>query len=209
MNDQTSTWVGVVAIGMLVLVSLAAAFWASNRRPAEQSAVQLPPVKEVKIEPGFVGNQKFGFWTLQCENIEPAADDRPGKRVCLTNANTLIAGPNNKPVMAAGFNIVMMNTQPVPGALFKLPPSASASTSVQFSIDKNTFFTAPLTCSEKQCLAQGALPAEAVDQLRKGHTLTLTYEIKDRADRNRKIRVDQLLHGFRQSYDAMAAAMKS
>jgi invasion protein IalB len=204
---ESSTWVGVAAIGMLVLVSVAAAFWASRRQPSEGSAVRLPPIKNVKIDPGFIGNQAFGFWTLHCENR--AAQGEEGKRVCLTNAKTLIAGPGNKPVMAAGFSIVMMNTQPVPGALFILPPAANPAEGASFAIDRNTVFRAPINCLPKQCLVQGALPPEAIEQLRSGHTLTLVYSVKDGAQKDRKVRVDQLLHGFRQSYDAMARAMAS
>ncbi len=201
----SSTWVGVAAVGMLVLVSVAAFFWGGRRQPSEASAVRLPPIKAVKIEPGFVGNQAFGFWTLHCENrVEEGGDS---KRVCLTNAKTLVAGPGNKPLVAAGFSVVMMNTQPVPGALFMLPPTANPEEGASFAIDKNTVFRAPLNCTPKQCLVQGALPAEAVEQLRAGHTLTLVYSIKDATEQNRKVRVDQLLHGFRQSYDAMARAM--
>jgi hypothetical protein len=37
--------------------------------------------------------------------------------------------------------------------------------------------------------------------------LSLVYTIKDNRQQDRKIRVDQLLHGFRQSFDAMARAI--
>jgi invasion protein IalB len=91
--------------------------------------------------------------------------------------------------------------------LFVLPLGARASESVSFAVDKNTAFKAPVKCNAKQCLVQGALPAEAVEQMRTGKTLSLVYTVKDRQQQDRKVRVDQLLHGFRQSFDAMSRAI--
>jgi hypothetical protein len=45
--------------------------------------------------------------------------------------------------------------------------------------------------------------------MRAGHTLSLIYTVKDRQQQDKKVRVDQLLHGFRQSYDAMAKAIST
>jgi invasion protein IalB len=202
---EMSTLVGLAAFLAVVFVSYAAFKW-SREHPPEQAAIRLPPIRNVQIDPGFVGKQAFGLWTLSCHNLQ-RPDSPAAKRLCLTNAKMTVRGPNNTAVLAAGFNVVMMNTQPAPGILFVLPLGAKASDSVSFAIDKNTAFRAPIKCNAKQCLVQGALPAEAIEQLRAGHTLSVVYTVKDREQHDRKVRVDQLLHGFRQSYDAMARAI--
>ena len=203
---EMSTLVGITAILAVILVSYAAFKWSREHPPAQQGALRLPPIQNVQIEPGFVGKQAFGLWTMSCHNLQ-RPDNPAAKRLCLTNAKMTVRGPNNTSVLAAGFNIVMMNTQPAPGVLFVLPLGAKASNSVSFAIDKNTAFRAPVRCNAKQCLVQGALPAEAIEQLRTGTTLSLVYTVKDREQKDRKVRIDQLLHGFKQSYDAMARAI--
>lgn len=201
----STNWIPYAVAAALVLITLAAVFWSGT--PAQGPvARQLPPVQDVNIEPGFVGKQAFGVWLLVCENVDAAAASA-AKRVCRTNSRVLVRGPNNAQLLAAGLNIVMADNQKAPGLVFLLPPAARAAASISFAIDKNTMFQVPLRCDEKQCLAQGALPDDAVEQLRSGKTLSILYTVKDKAQKDRKVRVDQLLHGFRQSYDAMTRAM--
>jgi len=205
---ESTNWVGYAAAVVLILISAAAVIFAS--RPSRGPA--LPPIKDVRIVPGFVGQQAFGLWNLACENPKPpagaAAVPAAPKRLCRANARMMVRAPNsNTPLLAAGFNIVMADTQASPGMLFRLPPAARAASSIDFFIDKNTMFRAPLRCSPKECFAQGAVPPDAVEQMRTGHTLSLVYTIKDGQQKDRKVRVDQLLHGFRQTYDAMRKAM--
>ena len=195
----STNWVGFAAALVLILLSLAAVFFSGHLS-------RLPPIVEAKIDPGFVGQHKFGLWTLICENVV-APDATAPTRLCRSNARMMVRGPNNTALLAAGFNIVMMKSQPAPGVLFRLPPAAAAADSVSFAIDKNSLFKAPLKCSQAECVAQGALPKEAIDQMRTGQMLSLIYTIKDREQKPRQVRVDQLLHGFRQSYDAMARAI--
>ena len=206
---DSTNWIGYTAVGVLVLISLAAVFMAS--RPAPPGARTLPPIQQVQISPGFVGTQPFGLWTLMCENLpaQAAVAQPAARRVCRTNARVVVRGPNNAPLLAAGLNIVMMDTQKSPGLLFRLPPAAQAADNINFAIDTNPMFKAPLHCSAKECLAQGVLPADAIEQMRQGRTLSVLYTIKDRQQKDRKVRVDQLLHGFRQSYDAMTRAMSA
>lgn len=212
---DSTNWVGYAAAAVLVVISFAAIFWASQPAPKQQ-AVKLPPIAEVDIKPGFVGQQPFGLWTLVCQNVKPPAEGAtppagttPPKRVCRTNARMTVRGPNNAVLLAAGFNVLMLDTQKAPAILFRLPPSARAAESADFAVDKNTTFKAPLRCTQKECLLQGALPAEAIEQMRTGHTLSVIYTVKDRQQHDKKVRVDQLLHGFRQSYDAMTRAISA
>lgn len=198
-----SNWVGFAAAIVLILTSLAAVFFAGS--PAKgPGRVALPAIQQANIEPGFVGQHRFGLWTLICENV--AANPSP-VRLCRANARMTVRGPNNAALLAAGFNIVMMQSQPRPGLMFRLPPAAASADNVNFAIDANTMFTVPLKCSKTECLAQGAVPQDAIDQMRTGRTLSLIYTVKDREQKDRKVRVDQLLHGFRESYDAMLRAM--
>jgi invasion protein IalB len=152
----------------------------------------------------FVGQHRFGLWTLICEDV--AAASAPA-HLCRSNALMTVRGPNNAALLAAAFNIVMMKSQPRPGMMFRLPPAASAADNINFAIDGNAMFKAPLKCSPTECLAQGAIPEDAIAQMREGRTLSLIYTVKDRAQQERKVRIDQLLHGFRESYDAMVRAV--
>jgi invasion protein IalB len=199
-----SHWVGLTAAVVLILTSLAAVFYSGRPAGGGPGRVALPAIQQANIEPGFVGQHRFGLWTLICEDA--AATPAP-VRLCRANARMTVRGPNNAALLAAAFNIVMMKSEPRPGMLFRLPPAASAADSVNFAVDANTMFQAPLKCSKTECLAQGALPEHAIEQMRNGRTLSLIYTVEDRAQKERKVRVDQLLHGFRESYDAMTRAM--
>lgn len=199
-------WFGVAAALMFIGVSVGAAVLVNQK---SQPSIRLPIIKTVNLPAGFVGKQPFGLWTLVCQNLTPKADaaEPAAKRLCRTNARMLVRGPNNALVLAAGFNVVRMDTQPKPGIVFVLPLGARAAQNVNFVIDNNTAFKAPVRCTQKECLVQGALPDDALEQMRNGTTLSLVYTVKDRQQKERKVRVDQLLHGFRQSYDAMVQAI--
>jgi invasion protein IalB len=202
-------WAAYAAGALLILLSLAAAIM--SRQPA---GPRLPPIADVQIKPGFLGNQRFGLWTLSCENPKQqppaagAAAPTLPKRLCRVHAQMMLRVAQAKaPLLAGGFNIVTTDLQAGPGMVFRLPPSAGAADSINFFIDKNTMFKVPLQCSQKECLARGALPAPALEQLRAGRTLSVVYTIKDRSQQARKVRIDQLLHGFPEGYDAMMHAM--
>lgn len=197
---------------VLLAVTLTAVFWSGDRSSGEVAQQDLPPVQTADIPPGFVGEQPFGAWKLVCQNVQaPAtavAASAP-KRLCRANARTVVKGPNNQKLLAAGFNVLMIDTVNHPAIMFRLPLGARAATSIGFAIDKNTVFTAPLKCSKKECVAQGALPAEALEQMRAGQKLMVVYTIRDKQQKERKVRVDQMLYGFPQAFDAMQTAMAS
>jgi invasion protein IalB len=212
---ESTNWIGFAAAGLLVLISVAAIYWAAAPGTPAKRELKLPPIANADIKPGFTGKQAFGLWTLVCQDMKPqatpaAAGTEPApKRMCRTNAQMTVRGPNNAVLLAAGFNVVVMDTKDTPAILFRLPPAAAAGKNANFVIDKNTTFQAPLRCSQKECLVQGALPAEALDQMKAGHTLSLIYTVKDKKQQEKKVRVDQLLHGFRQSFDAMTRAISA
>lgn len=198
------------AVGALILISLAAVFFASTPATGPGGRA-LPPVQQANIARGFIGKQPFGAWLLVCEDLtkNPAAAQSGAKRVCRTNSRVIVRGPNNAALLAAGLNVVMTDNHKGPGLLLRLPPAAGAADSIHFAVDKHAMFKIPLRCTKTECLAQGALPADAVTQMRDGKTLSILYTVKDAQKKDRKVRVDQMLHGFRQSYDAMTTAMSA
>jgi len=192
-------------------LALIVVFWSGGRSADQVAQENLPPVQTADIPPGFVGEQPFGAWKLVCQKVQAptATASNSPKRLCRTNARTVVNGPNNQKFLAAGFNVLMIDTVSHPAIMFRLPLGARAATSIGFAIDKNTIFTAPLKCSKTECVAQGALPADALEQMRAGQKLMVIYTIKDKEKKERKVRVDQMLYGFPQAFDAMQTAMAS
>jgi len=206
MLNSTNRIVAIAVIVVLVAISAAAIYFGAAKFSSGRS--NLPPVEAADIAPGFVGQHRFGLWTLICESVRPKAAEAPPVHICRANARvTVRAGGGTQQLLAAGLNVVMMKTQPGPAMLFRLPPTASAADSIDFAIDDNTTFKAPLRCTQNECIAQGALPADAVEQLRAGKKLSIVYTIKDQKNQDLKVRVDQDLHGFREAFDAMARAV--
>ena len=210
---NSTNWVGYMSAVALIAVSFAAVFLAPKHQGVRQTAeTQLPPIIPAKIESGFLGTHTFGFWTLICENVQPsAAAGAPQvqpKRICRANAQKRVRS-NNQVMLAAGFNVLYAGPQKTPAVLFRLPPSAGAGDHVDFAIDNNTMFQAPMgRCTPSECIVQGMLPAQALAQLKTGRTLSLIYTVNIN-QQNRAVRVDQLLHGFRESFDALTKAAGS
>ena len=206
-------WRIYAAIGATLFVVLTVIVFFVSGGSKQSAFAKLPPVQTADIPAGFVGEQSFGAWKLVCQNLDAAtqANAQAPKRLCRANARMMakMKGENQKPFLAAGFNILMVDNQPNPAIMFRLPLGARAASTIGFAIDENTFFSAPLRCSDKECTAQGALPTEALAQMRDGQTLKLIYTIKDAAKKDRKVRVDQILYGFPQAYEAMTSAMAS
>lgn len=203
--DATKLLMLVGGVAIIALVSLGAMFYGARQGPR---APVLPAIKPANIAPGFTGNHTFGLWTLICENApQPGAAGAAPVRVCRVNARMMV-NAGNQVLLAAGFNVVMLKTQPGAAILFRMPPAAAAADKARFAIDNGTLFTAPLRCTQTECIAQGALPEEAREQMRGGKMLSLLYTIKDTKGQPRTVRVDQLLHGFREAYDAMALAIQ-
>lgn len=199
------------AAGFLVLV-LALVYAFGGRHADNPALSNLPPVQTADIQAGFVGEQPFGAWKLICQNLEaPAAasSEAAPKRLCRANARMIVKGPKQQALLAAGFNVLMIDTIKHPAIMFRLPLGARAAATIGFAIDKNTMFTAPIKCSDKECIAQGSLPDDALSQMKEGQVLKLVYTIKDKTQKDRKVRVDQLLYGFPQAFEAMTSAMAS
>ena len=206
----STSWVGYISAIALIAVSFTAVLLAPKRHGAPQtSEAQLPPIIPANVQAGFTGTHTFGLWTLICENVQPqaAAGAPPAqpKRICRSNAQKRVRS-NDQVMLAAGFNVLYAGPQKSPAVLFRLPPSAKAGDHVDFAIDNNSMFQAPMgRCTPNECIVQGMLPAQALAQLKTGRTLSLLYTANIN-QQNRTVRVDQLLHGFRESFDALTKA---
>jgi len=202
-------WPAFAGMGVMLLLGVMA-FYLTGTHHSSRGQPKLPPIPQVNISPGFVGELPIGAWKLVCQDLQqtPAAASGP-KRLCRTNARVLVKGKGDQQILAAGFNVLMIDTVDHPAIMFRLPLGARVAPSIGFAVDKNTLFTAPLRCSDKECVAQGALPADALDQMKSGKTLVLIYTVKDKDQKDRKIRVEQMLYGFPEAFAAMSVAMAS
>ena len=207
---NSTNWVGYMSAVALIAVSFAAVLFGPKHQVGGQvSEAQLPPIIPATVGADYLGTHTFGLWTLICENVQPKAPagspPAAAKRICRANAQKRVRA-NNQTLLAAGFNVLYAGVQKQPAVLFRLPPSASAGDHVDFAIDNNTMFQAPMGhCTPNECVVQGVLPAQALAQLKTGRVLSLIYTANINRQK-RPIRVDQLLHGFRESFDALTKA---
>ena len=223
---NSTNWVGYISAVTLIAVSFAAAFLAP-RQPtpgqiagspgaaapgtaATPQAAQLPPIFPATVDANFSGTHAFGLWTLICEMVHPPA--APGalaapaeRRICRVNAQKRVRA-NNQVLLAAGLNVLYAGPTKEPAVLFRLPPTASAGDHVDFAIDNNTAFQAPMgRCSPNGCIVQGILPLEALAQMKTGKVISIVYTANI-DQKSRSVRVDQLLYGFPESFDALTKA---
>lgn len=219
---NSTNWVGYISAITLIAVSFAAAFLTHKQpQPGQPSpglgpaaveitappstAEELPPILPADVDPTFMGTHAFGYWTLVCENVHSPAMAGVERRICRSNAQKRVRA-NDQVLLAAGFNVLYAGPNKEPAVLFRLPPSASAGDHVDFAIDDNTTFQAPMgRCSADGCIVQGILPAQALAQMKTGHTLSIIYTASVNQGA-RAVRVDQSLYGFPESFDALTKA---
>jgi invasion protein IalB len=202
-------WPAFAGFGIMLLLGTLA-FYLTGTLHSSKRQAPLPPIPTANIQPGFVGEMPFGAWKLVCQNLQQAAADATSpKRLCRANARVLVKAKGDQQILAAGFNVLMIDTINHPAIMFRLPLGARAAQTIGFAIDRNTTFRAPVRCTEKECVAQGALPAEALEQMKSGKTLMLVYTVRDKEQKDHKIRVDQMLYGFPEAFAAMSVAMAS
>jgi invasion protein IalB len=214
---NSTNWLGYVSAIVLIAVSFAAAFLAPKRpapgqiAPTAPQAMQLPPIfPAATIDANFSGTHAFGLWTLICEMVHPPAAPGaltapPERRICRVNAQKRVRA-NNQILLAAGFNVLYAGPTKEPAVLFRLPPTASAGDHVDFAIDDNTTFQAPMgKCSPNGCVVQGILPAQALAQMKTGKVLSIVYTANI-GGQMKSVRVDQLLYGFPESFDGLTKA---
>lgn len=207
---NSTNWVGYFSAVALIAISFAAVLLAPKHQGVRQGTEgELPPIVPANVQPGFVGTHTFGLWTLVCEDVKPqlpaGAPPAEARRICRANAQRRVEA-NNQVLLAAGFNVLFAGPQKSPAVLFRLPPSAKAGDHIDFAIDDNTMFQAPMgRCTPNECIVQGMLPPEALAQLKTGRVLSLVYTVTIK-DHTQSVRVDQLLYGFRETFDALTKA---
>ncbi|MBI1211708.1 MAG: hypothetical protein GC190_09620 [Alphaproteobacteria bacterium] len=217
---NSTNWVGYISAVTLIAVSFAAAFLAPKHQqqqpapgpgPSPSAAeitapqAQLPPIQPATVDAKFMGTHTFGLWTLVCENVHSPSAPGTERRICRSNAQKRVRA-NNEVLLAAGFNVLYAGPNREPAVLFRLPPTANASDHIDFAIDDNTTFQAPMgRCSPSGCIVQGILPAEALAQMKTGRILSVIYTATVNQE-PRRIRVDQLLYGFPESFEALTKA---
>jgi len=211
---NSTNWVGYISAITLIAISFAAGFLAPKRHSVvpgqgQVALTPLPPIapSATPIDTSFLGPHRFGLWTLVCENIrQPATNEE--RRICRSNAQKRVR-VNDQVLLAAGFNVLFAGPRHEPAILFRLPPSANGGDHIDFAIDNNTTFQAPMgRCTDNECIVQGILPAQALAQMKTGKVLSIIYTA-DVNQQKRQVRVDQLLHGFPESFDALTKATGS
>jgi invasion protein IalB len=220
-----ANWVGP-ASALLLLVAFLVGLavrpppdrWPSPR--AGQSG--LPAVIPFTPPADFAGEHKYGLWTLYCRRAAPGAEigtapaapaapdlsaDVPASIAaalrCVSHARIQVAAPGQPARVLADFNVFVVGTDRKPYVIMNVPLRARAGNIVNFQIDENRMFTAPVgECGELSCRVQGELPAAALDQMLKGRELRLRL-YPEGAD---PVDFGYPLHGFKESYDALAFA---
>jgi len=216
---NSTSWVGYASAVTLIAISFAAVFLAPKHQgpapgaelaapgqPTAPVAQPMAPIVPLTVDATFMGTHAFGQWTLVCENVKGnTAAGATERRICRSNAQRKVRA-NNQILLAAGFNVLYAGPQKQPAVLFRLPPSANAADHVNFAIDDNTNFQAPIgRCGQNECIVQGILPPEALEQMKTGKTLSIVYTANIN-QQPKPIRVDQSLYGFPESFEALTNA---
>jgi invasion protein IalB len=104
----------------------------------------------------------------------------------------------------AEFNVFMVGPDRKPFVIINVPAKAKEGKLVNFQIDDNLMFSAPVgECAGASCVVQGELPAEALTQMQAGKELRLRLYP---GGSEGAIDFGYPLHGFKESYQAMAFA---
>jgi invasion protein IalB len=98
----------------------------------------------------------------------------------------------------------MVGADRKPYVILNVPAKAKEGKLVNFQIDENLMFSAPIgDCPGATCIVQGELPAEALTQMQAGKELRLRL-YPDGGEG--PLDIGYPLHGFKESYLAMAFA---
>lgn len=219
----------MVAIASLALLLTAFVVGVSTRpgpehwpRPPSSSA-QLPPVIPFTPGPDFSGEHKFGLWTLYCRTGAPGADigkapaapaapdlssDVPASIAvalrCVAHASIQVKAAGQAPKVLTDLNVYSVGPDRKPYLIITVPAGAKDGKLVNFQIDDNAMFAAPIgECTATTCNVQGELPKAALEQMLAGKEFRLRlYPTGNEGP----IDFGYPLHGFKESYEALAFA---
>ncbi len=219
-------WVGILAglamILVMVIGRLTAPSVPESRRTA-QAQNTLPSIVPFTPPSDFVGEHKYGMWTLYCRKDEAGAESgvaasapvspdlgadiaaTGAKRPrCLTHARMQVRTAQSKPRVMAVFNVAVVGPEQKPFLVLQLPGRANGEKFALFAIDKNPAFKATFeTCNEAQCMIQSAMPPQAAAQMTAGEQLLVRFFL---SGSKQKIDIAYPLHGFKESYEALKLA---
>jgi invasion protein IalB len=224
--NSLANWVAIASAALLT----AAFILGVNLRPGPEhwprpasGRAQLPLIIAFTPGPDFAGEHKFGLWTLFCRPGTPGAEmgtapaapampdlsaDVPASIAaalrCVTHARIQVRAAGQAPKVLAEFNVFMVGSDRKPYVILNVPAKAKDGKLVNFQIDDNLMFSAPVgDCTGATCLVQGELPAAALTQMQAGKELRLRLYP---GGAESPIDFGYPLHGFKESYQAMAFA---
>jgi invasion protein IalB len=183
----------------------------------------MPPIVPFTPNPDFAGEHKFGLWTLYCRpgapgaemGAAPAAPANPDLSAdvsattaaalrCVSHARIQVKAAGQAPRVLAEFNVFMVGPDRKPYVILNVPAKAKDGKLINFQIDDHLMFSAPIgDCTGASCIVQGELPAEALTQMQGGKELRLRLYP---GGGEGPIDFGYPLHGFKESYQAMAFA---
>jgi invasion protein IalB len=223
--SSLANWVAAVSALLLLgafLVGLAVRpppeRWPSPRtgRPG------LPAIIPFTPQADFAGEHKYGLWTLYCRRAQPGAEIGAAPAApaapdlsadvsasiaaalrCVSHARIQVAAPGQPVRVVADFNVFVVGADRKPFVIMNVPARAKAGSIVNFQIDENRMFTAPVgECGDMSCRVQGELPQAALGQMLAGRELRLRLYPEE----TDPIDFGYPLHGFKESYAALAFA---
>jgi invasion protein IalB len=224
--NSIANWLAIVCLGLLGTVF----FLGVEMRPGPEhwprpssARTQLPAIIPFTPGPDFSGEHKFGLWTLYCRpgapgadmGAAPAAPARPDLSAdvpasiaaalrCVAHARIQVKAAGQPARVLAEFNVFMVGQDRKPYVILNVPAKAKDGKLVNFQIDDNLMFTAPIgDCTGASCAVQGELPAEALTQMQSGKELRLRLHP---GGAEGPIDFGYPLHGFKETYQAMAFA---
>ncbi len=224
--NSIANWVAVVSMALM----LTAFFVGISTRPGPEhwprppsARVQLPPVIPFTPGPDFSGEHKYGLWTLYCRpgspgaNIgtapaAPAAPDLSSDVAataaaalrCVAHASIQVNVAGKAPRVLTDLNVYAVGSERKPYLILTVPAGAKDGKLVNFQIDANQMFSAPIgDCTATTCSVQGELPQAALDQMLAGKEFRLRLYPPGSEG---PIDFGYPLHGFKESYQALAFA---
>lgn len=224
--NSLANWVAIASLALM----MTAFFVGVGTRPGPEhwpsppsSRSQLPPVISFTPGPDFSGEHKYGLWTLYCRPGSPGADigtapaapaapdlssDVPASIAaalrCVAHASIQVKAAGQAPKVLTDINVYSVGPDRKPYLILTVPVGAKEGKLVNFQIDANQMFSAPIgECSATTCSVQGELPQPALDQMLAGKEFRLRLYPPGP---DGPIDFGYPLHGFKESYQALAFA---
>jgi invasion protein IalB len=224
--NSIANWVAVASFALLLASFIAGV----STRPGPEhwprppsARNQLPPVIAFTPGPDFSGEHKYGLWTLYCRPGAPGAEigtapaapaapdlsaDVPASIAaalrCVAHARIQVKAAGQAPRVLTDLNVYAVGADRKPYLIMTVPAGAKDGKLVNFQIDDNAMFSAPIgECSQTTCNVQGELPQAALDQMLSGKEFRLRLYPPGT---DGPIDFGYPLHGFKESYQGLAFA---